>query len=433
MDSSRKYAMYVQEERALFKEILALKPQVLDTKKLYRENQSNIRSWRNRTLSYLNNIDYDEFDNEEEDITSVNFDLKRIHVPQLDIVYADYLKVRRNYVQIRKRIASIIDQIDYISDEAVTNKERVLDELAAADKQLKNNISKLRKVVLKHNNPVDKLKVAKTLEILNGYAGVDTDDLFTYELIKNKNSISINYIPRKEEIVRILDKADAGDYYPVVPFEKVYDLKENYLDRQQPLNSFSNEIYHELKESSEFFEQDEYWKVDIENIITLPEIPSVETLITADGNYLPLSMQEELRLYATGEFRNTTANINRINEIAYTYHTPTIDFNTSTNSEEDALIRNKLLALTDILEKFSRKNTKLGMVISIRSSAINLLKAQDKGYIALSNAFDEFEHDVSILENWISSSWYQFGGTPENDTAYNGRGNIHRWRGKQWY
>ena len=111
--------MYVQEERALFKEILALKPQVLDTKKLYRENQSNIRSWRNRTLSYLNNIDYDEFDNEEEDITSVNFDLKRIHVPQLDIVYADYLKVRRNYVQIRKRIASIIDQIDYISDDAV--------------------------------------------------------------------------------------------------------------------------------------------------------------------------------------------------------------------------------------------------------------------------------------------------------------------------
>ena len=135
MDSSRKYAMYVQEERALFKEILALKPQVLDTKKLYRENQSNIRSWRNRTLSYLNNIDYDEFDNEEEDITSVNFDLKRIHVPQLDIVYADYLKVRRNYVQIRKRIASIIDQIDYISDDAVTNKERVLDELAAADKE----------------------------------------------------------------------------------------------------------------------------------------------------------------------------------------------------------------------------------------------------------------------------------------------------------
>lgn len=133
MDSSRKYAMYVQEERALFKEILALKPQVLDTKKLYRENQSNIRSWRNRTLSYLNNIDYDEFDNdefdnEEEDITSVNFDLKRIHVPQLDIVYADYLKVRRNYVQIRKRIASIIVQIDYISDDAVTNKERVLDE-----------------------------------------------------------------------------------------------------------------------------------------------------------------------------------------------------------------------------------------------------------------------------------------------------------------
>ena len=57
----------------------------------------------------------------------------------------------------------------------------------------------------------------------------------------------------------------------------------------------------------------------------------------------------------------------------------------------------------------------------------------DKGYIALSNAFDEFEHDISILENWISSSWYQFGGTPENDTAYNGRGNIHRWKGKQLY
>lgn len=434
-DSRYVYLEYVLEERELFKEILALKKEAIQNKKAIKENDREIRIWRNAIKKKLR--EHPQENVHEADITSINFDIRRIESPVLRLNTVNYHEIRQQCRQGIKRIDSLIEQIDSLDKEQIQNAHIVKKELHTSGTVMRRNMTLINSFGRKkEKQTLDEDKLKTIIDTLNSYAGVDdVDQLYLLSRSLDGNEVNIKFTPNMAEIKRILKKGDRGEYYPNIPFEKVFDLEFKYGETGMKAIDFAEEIYHELDEAKDLFENDpKYWSSYAANSeIQLHAVPKVTELTFSDHGIIPEGIRDELTSYSNGVFANTFENISRINEICNTYKLPNIEFQAIPKDQANQISKDKIMQLTNTLEKFKRKRTKLGMLITVRDSAIRLLKAQDKSYVALNNAYESFERDVEILNSWLSKRWYQLGGKPRNDTAYNGRGNASVWGNKKWY
>lgn len=434
-DSRYVYLDYVLEERELFKEILALKEEAIQNKKAIKENDREIRIWRNAIKKKLRELP--QKNRQEIDITSINFDIRRIESPILKLTEANYHEIRSQSKKGIKRVDSLLEQIGLLSKGQIQNVDIVERELRTAESIMRKNMTLINSFGRKKGKrTLDKDKLKTIIDTLNSYAGVDdVDQLYLLSRNFTGGEVNIQFTPNMQEIRRILEKGDRGEYYPDIPFEQIFDLELKYGESGMKAVDFAEDIYHELDEAKELFESDpKYWSsYDMNAELQLKAIPKVSELTFSDQGIIPENIRDELTSYSSGVFANTYENISRINEICNTYKIPNIEFQTIPADQANQISKDKIMQLTNTLEKFKRKRTKLGMLITVRDSAIRLLRAQDKSYVALNNAYEAFEKDVEKLNSWLSKRWYQLGGEPKNDTAYNGRGNASVWGKKKWY
>lgn len=434
-DSRYVYLDYVLEERELFKEILALKEEAIQNKKAIKENDREIRIWRNAIKKRLRELPQEN--RQETDITSINFDIRRIKSPILKLTEVNYYEIRGLYKKKIKHVDSLLEQIDSLDKDQIPNFDIVERELCTSEAIMRKNMTLINSFGRKKGKrTIDKDKLKTIINTLNSYAGVnDVDQLYLLSRNFVDGEVNIKFTPNMHEIRRILEKGDRGEYYPDIPFEQIFDLELKYRESGMKAIDFAEDIYHELDEAKELFESDPtYWSSYGMNSATqLKAVPKVSELIFSDQGIIPGNIRDELTSYSSGVFSNTSENISRINEICNTYKMPNIEFQTIPADQANQISKDKIMQLTNTLEKFKKKRTKLGMLITVRDSAIRLLRAQDKSYVALNNAYEAFEKDVEKLNSWLSKRWYQLGGKPKNDTAYNGRGNASVWGKKKWY
>lgn len=436
MATEATYAGYVIEEQKLFQDILDLKEDALRSKRVNKANDREIRVWRNQIKTNLHRPEQETID---ADITNINYDLRRVAYDSFTIAENDVPAVRNEYHQAQRRIASLKEQLSNLTVKHALNLDTVNGQLTQADFQLTENLRYIRqwKRKIRQSKRLIAKKEKEALDVLDGYATVPVSGLFTADLSIVNGQVQFRLMLDRDKVRDILNQFDAGNYYPQIPFDTVSDwsndYKENYTERK-PID-YLDEIEADLQEAKGLFESPTYWQnVEIAPAqIELPPIPSVEMLKPSEKVGLPASILAELHDYSTGTFDRTTANADRINEIARTYQTPPIEFEQVGSSEANQISKDKIMQLTDVLNQFNRKTTKSGMTINLQSASMRLLKGQDKSFRALNNAYDEFEAEVQQVNNWVAETWYQFGGTPTNDNSYNKRGNAGKWGGKSWY
>ncbi|KRL79201.1 hypothetical protein [Ligilactobacillus equi] len=436
MASSSKYASLVAEELSLFQDIIALKTELLNAKSDKKNNDHEVRIWRNSVRNFLR---LQEGSRITEDITVINYDLRRVAMPAVTLEKSMIKQARETYNRGLRRVESLVRQVTSLTYDDAENIDKVSDELSVAKSVIFSNLSAMTKFVRKINqSPIDRKKMSQTMSILNSYANVPCSNLYSYKVTGKGEKATITFTPNRDVIISLLKRADAMEFYPKIPFNNVSSWADDYAKDTsgRPVTDYVDDIYKELVEAKELFESDpNYWRKDNLkfDFIELPEVPDVEQLIPSANVGMPENVIVELGEYSRGSFQNTYLNVPRINELAYTYNSPSIEFKQPRHSKASEECKSLLLQLTDILNQFGTRRTKKGYSLKIWQSTVRLLQAQDKGYIALNNAFSEFEADVDYIKTWVNSSWYQFGGIPENDNAFNGRGNASKWQGKKWY
>lgn len=426
----QRYAQYVLEEQRLFKEILTLKEQALRTKLVLKATDKEVRVWRNQIKAVLPH----KKSNQTDDITAINYDIARIP-REAENATQGHLEVQEEYVRLERRINSLLMQVASLSTKDAVNVKRVQTDLERAGEIVHKNILAIRN--FKRSITIEKkqrdMMIQEALEVIKGYIGVPDIGVIDVKI----NGDSVKFAINTTAVGKILENFDRGQYYPTIPFSRVSSWGDSYkkeYTKKKPLE-YRDEIIRELADAVKYFETSAFWeKLSLApKMVKLAGIPRVRMVeVSAGIDTIPKVIYEELKDYATGSFSHTVENVNRINEIANVYRTPNIEVKVPTGSANQ-LSKRKLMQLTEVVANFDRTKTKLGMVIRIRELAIQLMKAQDKGFVALSKAYEEFESETAKINSWVSDRWYQFGGTPVNDTAYNGRGNAKKWGGKKWY
>lgn len=130
---------------------------------------------------------------------------------------------------------------------------------------------------------------------------------------------------------------------------------------------------------------------------------------------------DELSDYASGKYARTSDNATRINEIARKAGNdcPTIDI-VDTNFDNRELI----VALDEIeanINQFgSQKHSSRGIqIVNKLTDSVNQLRSAND-YQSVKKAGEAFNESTTQLFIWLSSNWWQLGGTPT--------GNAHAWK-----
>lgn len=145
-----------------------------------------------------------------------------------------------------------------------------------------------------------------------------------------------------------------------------------------------------------------------------------------EGRALPQAVADELLSYTSGPFKLTEQHADEINSYHTQYGTLPLELAQHVEASDD-LIEQAQGAVRELESTFSgftgKHNSATGTaaVAALTAAVDTLGSATDKQARAVSRAVDEFNAAAAQLENWIDSSWYQFGGTPENHkSAYAG-------------
>lgn len=134
---------------------------------------------------------------------------------------------------------------------------------------------------------------------------------------------------------------------------------------------------------------------------------------------LPQVVADELLSYTSGPFKLTEQHADEINSYHTQYGTLPLELAQHTGASDD-LIEQAQGAVRELESTFSgfsgEFNSSTGdAAVSALTSAVDTLSSvTDKQAVAVTRAIDEFSAAAAQLENWLTSSWYQFGGTPEN-------------------
>ena len=141
---------------------------------------------------------------------------------------------------------------------------------------------------------------------------------------------------------------------------------------------------------------------------------------------LPQAVADELLSYTSGPFKLTEQHADEINSYHTQYGTLPLELAQHVEASDD-LIEQAQGAVRELESTFSgftgKHNSATGTaaVAALTAAVDTLSSVTDKQAVAVTRAIDEFNAAAAQLENWIDSSWYQFGGTPENHkTAYAG-------------
>lgn len=161
--------------------------------------------------------------------------------------------------------------------------------------------------------------------------------------------------------------------------------------------------------------------------ITKPELVNVspyklEMLEIATDANVPETIKDELNDYAQGKFTHTAENSSRINLIAQQYDTLPIEIE-SNDSVDTTELSALLVELQETASNFVESSSQTGksLIGNFKASIANALTAVQKPSEELSrtsviNTLSELEITSVALREWLTNNWYQFGGTPENDT-----------------
>lgn len=137
-----------------------------------------------------------------------------------------------------------------------------------------------------------------------------------------------------------------------------------------------------------------------------------------ESTVIPENVVERLTELSKGAYQNTLDNADEINEYAEKYGTLAL---TTVDEKLDSQELDELLARITVLEAFvnsfnQKHNSAKGRTITsnLRSAVERLRQSSHNQYVSLKNALNSFEDASDGLKQWLSSSFYQFGGQPEN-------------------
>lgn len=373
---------------------------VLTEKIIRKQNNELVLSWRMRITSLMKKRLIKQAEN---DATVQR--LNNLKWPPM----AYRIKTKRGAEILLERYQMAVEQIHQVELEleelTVTNHSEIVGQLETRLQEITNNQQAVREYI--DDQYFDDKQGA--LNRLNAIAPV-----FEIKRDDNGSLISIN----QTEVRSILRQFESAENDISNPFNGLSNWIDEYAEDDSflPADEWTGRVVADLQR---YLDQNELSTTSKNHPFKTKRLSRVGKLKGKD--ILPEYAVNEMLMYATNEYDNTLANIAQINDLANEYDLLTIELKKEANEATKRLI-NVAIELSNITIYFGRQTQQ---TVRFKVATNQLLQIENKGIVATTNACEEFVSASNNLTKWFDEKWYQFGGTPEGDTAYGGKGNAY--------
>lgn len=373
---------------------------VLVEKRIRKQNNGLVQSWRMRIKSLMKKRLIKQAENE-----ATVQRLNNLKWPPM----AYRIKTNRGAEILLERYQMAVEQIQQVEldleELTITNRSEIAGQLETRLQEITNNQQAIREYMDDQHSD-DKQGV---LNRLNAIAPV-----FEIKRDENGSLISIN----QTEVRSILRQFESVENDISNPFNGLSNWIDEYAadDSFLPADEWTNQVVADLQQ---YLDKNGLSTSSERPLFKTKRLSRVEKLKSKD--ILPESVLSEMLMYATDEYDNTIANVAQINDLANEYDLLPIELKKETNDATKRLI-NVVIELSNITIYFGRQTQQTAR---FKMATNQLLQIENKGILAATNACDQFVSASNILTKWFDEKWYQFGGNPEGDTAYGGKGNAY--------
>lgn len=373
---------------------------VLAEKKIRKQNNRWVQSWRMRIKFLMKKRLIKQVENE-----ATVQRLNNLKWPPM----AYRIRTKRGAEILLERYQMAIEQIQQVGldleELTITNRSEIAGQLETRLQELINNQQAVREYM--DDQHFDDKQGA--LNRLNAIAPV-----FEIKRDESGSLISIN----QTEVRSILRQFESAENEITNPFNGLSNWIDEYAADGSflPADEWTGRVVADLQR---YLDQNELASTSETPPFKTKRLSRVGKLRGKD--ILPESVVNEMSMYATGEYENTIANVAQINDLANEYDLLPIELKKEVNDATKRLI-NVAIELSNITIYFGRQTQQTER---FKIATNTLLQIENKGILASTNACEEFVSTSNILIKWFDERWYQFGGTPEGDTAYGGKGNAY--------
>lgn len=390
----------IENEIELINKAKQLIESVLAEKRTRKQNNSLVQSWRMRIKSLMKKRLIKQVENE-----ATVQRLNNLKWPPM----AYRIKTKRGAEILLERYQMAIEQIQQVEldleELTITNRSEIAGQLETRLQELINNQQAVREYMDDQNSD-DKQGALNRLNAIAPVFEIKRDD--------NGSLISIN----QTEVRSILRQFESAENDISNPFNGLSNWIDEYAadDSFLPADEWTDRVVTDLQQ---YLDKNGLSTISGNTLFKTKRLSRVEKLKSKD--ILPESVVSEMLMYATDEYDNTIANVAQINDLANEYDLLPIELKKEANDATKRLI-NVVIELSNITIYFGRQTQQ---TTRFKMATNQLLQIESKGILAATNACEQFVSASNILTKWFDEKWYQFGGTPEGDTAYGGKGNAY--------
>ncbi|MBS0936601.1 hypothetical protein JK214_07160 [Lactiplantibacillus plantarum] len=390
----------IENEIELINKAKQLIEAVLAEKVILKKNNGLVQSWRMRTKSLIKKRQEQQSDNE---ITIER--LNNMKWPPM----AYKVKTKRGAEILLERYQAALDQIQQaelaLENLSAVNRSEIVGQLEIRWKLIIKN----QQAVQEYLGQISSSDIQSDLNRLNELAPV-------FELSQEESGLHISV--NVSNVRTILKRFESNENDISNPFNGLSNWIDEYATDESflPADEWTDQVVNDLQNY-----------LDKHNFSLHSEIEPFKTKwLSRVGKLrgkeiLPNSVASEMLMYATDEYDNTIANVGQINDLANEYDLLPIELKKESNDATKRLI-NVVIELSNITIYFGRQTQQTAR---FKMATNQLLQIENKGLLASTNACDQFVSASNILTKWFDEKWYQFGGNPEGDTAYGGKGNAY--------
>lgn len=390
----------IENEIELINRAKSLIEFVLAEKGVRKQNNRIVQSWRMRTKSLIK-----KRLEQQNEMELAGEQLNSLKWPPM----AYRIRTKRGAEILLERYQSALDQIQQAELELENMKAKNLGEVNGQLETRWQEIQIQQQAVQEYMDDNESSKVQSELNRLNGIAPV----------FKLNNGDGGDYVSVDASSVReVLKRFEANENDISNPFSGLSNWIEDYASDESylPADEWTDQVVSDLQN---YLNRNKLSSEPETSVFKTKRLSRVSKIRVSE--ILPESVASEMLMYATDEYDNTLANVQQINDLANEYDLITIMLK---KEEKDATKRliNVAIELSNITICFGRQTQQTAR---FKAATNQLLQIENKGIVAATNSTEQFVAAANVLTKWFDEKWYQFGGSPEGDTAYGGKGNAY--------